>query len=341
MKISKADLGLHSFMNSVAGRIHFWVVLILLSSCVVEEAKPSRKKSVMVYTDFLGENDSLLFQKFRKEEKIKVYYKILPADSILMILQSEQYNSFADLVILHGANRLQKAGSMKLFAAIQSEKMEESIDKNYVSPYKHWCALSKSPIVLAYDSRILKADTISFYNEVLQPKWKGKIALQDPQNSTLRVLSLSFSALREKQPNVFMSQLKGQTTLPKTGSDLLQIKRINSWQAQLAFIELSSLVKANQSKDSLNKALYKHVGVIFPSQTQKGCFYNITGAGIYRYARNAAHAQQLLEFLMSKRAQYDFASGRAEFPVLERISSDPRLEKYGKFRARFVANKNK
>ena len=151
---------------------------------------------------------------------------------------------------------------------------------------------------------------------------------------------MSFSTLGGERNDAFMPQLYAQAALPASGDDLLQIKRINSWQAQMGFIELSSLVKANQRKDSLNRAVYKNVGVIFPSQTQKGCFYNITGAGIYRYARNADHARRLLEFMISKRAQYDFASGRAEFPVLDGIDSDPRLEKYGRFRARFVANKN-
>lgn len=316
-------------------------LLLLLPSCMSQDAVAPKKQSVTVYMDYLGENDSLIFEKFRKEEKIRVYYKVLPKDSILSIIHAEKYNSYADLIILHGADRLQKASRMKLFSTLVSEKIETTIDKNYMAANKSWCALSKSPIVLAYDQRILHGDTISFYNEVLQPKWKGKIALQDPAQTTLKVLGNSLAGLNAKKENVFLPNLYNQTALPKTGDDLFQLKRINSGQAQLAFIELSSLVKANQSKDTLNKPMYKNIGIIFPSQTQKGSFYNVSGAGIHRYARNAENARQLLEFLSSKRAQYAFSSGRAAFPVLDGVEDDARLAKYGKFRARFVAGKAK
>jgi iron(III) transport system substrate-binding protein len=312
---------------------------LLLVSCMAQDAQPAKKQSVTVYTDHLGENDSLLFEKFKKEEKITVYYKVLPADSILAIIQGEKYNSHADLILLHGADQLQQAGKMKLFSTITSEKLLAETDKNYISPQKNWIALSKSPIVLIYDQRILKPDTISFYNEVLQPKWKGKIALQDPSSSTLNVLGNSISQLNVKHKR-YLSQLNAQTSLPRSGNDLTQIKRINLGQAQLAFVELSSLVESNERRDTLDRRLYKNIKVIFPGQTQKGSFYNVTGAGIYKYARNAGNAEKLLQFLGSKRAQYAFASGRAEFPVLE-VKTDFRLEEYGKFRARFIANRSR
>ncbi len=312
------------------------ISVLLLASCMVQDAEAPKKQFVTVYTDYLGENDSLLFEKFRKEEKIIVYYKLLPADSILEIIQSEKYNSYADLVVLHGADQLQQAGKLKYFSTISSEQLL-AMDKNYISRGKTWVALSKTPIVLIYDQRFLKADTISFYNEVLQAKWKGKIALQDGSSSTLKVLGNSIAQLNAKY-KTFLPQLNMQSALPRSGNDLTQIKRVHSGQAQLAFVELASLVKANQRKDTLNKPIYTNIGVIFPGQKQKGSFYNVTGAGIYRYARNPANAEKLLEFLSSKRAQYDFASGRLEFPVLD-VKTDYRLEAYGKFRARFMANR--
>lgn len=313
---------------------YFLVLPALLGSCMVQDAQPAAKQSVTVYTDRLGDNDSLLFKKFEKEDKITVYYKVLPADSILEIIAGEKYNSFADLILLHGADRLQEASKRKMFSVIGSEALLTITDKNYMSPRKHWIALSKSPIVLIYDQRILKPDTVSYYNEVLQPAWKGKIALQDASSSTLKVLGISMSKLNPKHAS-YLRQLNGQSTLPRTGGDLTQIRRVYTGQAQLAFTELSSLVEVGQRKDTLNKPLYANIGVIFPGQKQKGAFYNVTGAGIYRYARNYANAEKLLAFLAGKRGQYGFASGRAEYPVMD-LQADHRLGKYGSFRARFV-----
>jgi len=314
-------------------------VMLLLAACMAGDAEPSGEKSVTVYLDYMTASDSLLFEKFTKEEKIKVYFKVLKPDSILHVIKEEHFDSWADLILVHGADKLNKGINMKLFAPIVSEKMESTIGKNYYAAKKYWCALSKSPIVLAYDRRILRKDTISFYNEVLQPKWKGKIALQAPQHSTLRVLDKSIRFLKGDRKDDFMSLLYGQAALPAEGNDLTQIRRIQEGKAQLAFIELSSLLKANERKDTLNKPLYNQVGVIFPGQLQKGCFYNVTGAGIYRYARNKKNARLLLEFLISKRAQYHFAEGRHDFPVLEGIDPETLLKPYSQFRGRFLLNK--
>ncbi len=314
-------------------------VLISFQSCLVKDAKPNKIQTVTVYTDYLSENDKIIFKQFKKLEKIKVYFKILPSDSILEIIKSEKYNSFADLILLHGADRLLEGGKMNLFKTFNPSEINPSIDENYFSKNNFWCAISKSPIVMIYNKNLLNGDTIKFYNQINQPKWKGKVALQNSANSTIKTLGISMLNLGTKKNKNFLSKLYQQAQGKPAGNDLTQIKKINSVQAQLAFIELSSLVISNQQKDTLNKKLYRNIEVIFPSQTQKGTFYNVTGAGIYKYARNPENAQKLLQYLTSKKAQYAFASGRFEFPVLTDVKADPRLQEYGTFRGRFIANR--
>jgi iron(III) transport system substrate-binding protein len=313
--------------------------LFLFQSCLVNDAQPSKKQTVTVYTDFLTENDQEIFKQFKKFEKIKVYFKVLPSDSVLEIIRLEKYNSHADLILLHGADRLLEAGKMQLFRKIEPTEINQNLDLNYFSKNNFWCVLSKSPIVMIYNKNLLNADTIKFYNQINQPKWKGKVALQESENSTIKTLGISMLNLGSKKNKNFLSKLYQQAQGKPAGNDLTQIKKINSVEAQLAFIELSSLVISNQQKDTLNKKLYRNIEVIFPSQTQKGTFYNVTGAGIYKYARNPENAQKLLQYLASKKAQYAFASGRFEFPVLTDVKADPRLQQYGNFRGRFIANR--
>jgi iron(III) transport system substrate-binding protein len=341
--LEKSNQGAHyAAVQKLTFGIKMLLVLFctsMLHSCLVNDAKPDKRQSVTVYTDFLTENDKEIFKQFKKTEKIKVYYKILPADSILEIIKLEKYNSHADLILLHGADRLLEGGKMNLFRRIDQSEINPKIDANYFSKNNFWCAISKSPIVMIYNKNLLNGDTIKFYNQINQPKWKGKIALQDHANSTIKTLGISMMNLRSKKHKNFVFNLNRQSQGNPKGNDLTQIKKINSVEAQLAFIELSSLVEANQQKDTLNKRLYRNIEVIFPSQTQKGTFYNITGAGIYKYARNPENAQKLLQYLTSKKAQYAFASGRFEYPVLSDVKADPRLVQFGNFRGRFVANR--
>ena len=337
MQAEKEKIQYH---RSIVCQIAFaFLGLLIFQSCLVKDAKPSKKQYVTVYTDFLSDADRIIFKQFKKLERIDVYCKIFPADSILKIIQLEKYNSFADVILLHGADRLMRAGNMQLLRKIERSTINPNIDLAYFSKNNDWCAISKSPIVMIYNRNLLNGDTIKFYNQINQPKWKGKVALQGTDNSTIKVLGISMLNLKSKKHQHFSLNLSKQVQGRRGGNDLTQIKKINAVEAQLAFIELSSLVLANKQKDTLNKKLYRNVEVIFPSQTQKGTFYNITGAGIYKYARNAENATKLLQYLTSKKAQYAFASGRFEFPVLQEINADPKLREFGSFRGRFIANK--
>ncbi len=314
-------------------------VLCLLSACISPDLENSSIQKVVVYTDHVGNQDSLIYNHFYKNEKIKVYVRLYSSEEIIRIIQDEKYDSYADLIVLHGANQLANANKRKLFRPFSNENIKSRISNNYISTNKNWVALSKTPIVIAYDKRVLKADTLSNYSDLLFPNWKGKIALPNIQHTTLTSLESSLSQMEAKILHNFKSKLIEQSNLPKTGGDLAQIKRIQNNQAQLAIIELASMEKRKLEKDSLANQLKNQVGIIFPSQMKKGSLYNVTGAGIYRYARNPQNAQKLLEYLTSKGAQYFFASGRFEFPVNEAVKVDYRLEQYGKFRARFYAPK--
>lgn len=328
--------------NRMKPKITFLSILILcfVSACISPDLENPKLKKVVIYTDHVGSQDSLIFSHFYKNEKIKVYVKIYSSEEILKIIQEEKYNSHADLIILHGANQLAAADKLNLFRPFSKENIQNSVSNNYLSENKTWVSLSKTPLVIAFDRRILKTDTISNYSDLLFPSWKDKVALQSDDNATLAVLESSLSQMEAKILHDFKSKLIKQSILSRSGDDLTQIKRIQKNQAQVAIIELASMEKRFLEKDSLARKLRTQVGVIFPSQTKKGSLNNVTGAAIYRYARNPDNAQKLLDYLTSKGAQYFFAAGRLEFPVNEAVKVDDRLDAYGKFRARFYAPKS-
>lgn len=315
------------------------LVGILLTACVAQDAKPVRHPYVMVYTDCITGADSLLLKQFAKQEHIDVRIRVLERDSILEKIALEKHNSYADLILLHGADQLNKASKKGLWQHFDGEQIDLKIHKSFRSPQHLWVALSKTPLVLIYDDRVLQKDAITTYAQLALPKWTGKVALQAPDASAFQVFRQTMRLMQKEKTAQFMNDLYRQAALPKQGDDQLQIARVQSGQAQLAIVELASLVRASKAKDSTGRNAFRHIQPIFPNQ-QRGTFVNVTGAGIYRYARNTQHAQLLLEFLASKNAQYAFAAGRYEFPVLEDMQADYRLSRYGTFRSRFYLNKN-
>lgn len=307
-----------------------------LSRCLVQDAVPSKNQFVTIYTDSYVPADSIIFKKFEKENNIRVYVKVVEIDSLLTLLKVEKYNSNADLILISQPNVLLKAHYASLFQRIDSEKLKKNIPVNYRSSKNTWFSLCKSPLVIAYRNDVLSRDTIQFYADLIHPEWKGKLALQGSGGNSLRTFESSMRKYYGENADSVLYKLYSQRSLPLSGDDRVQLKRINSGQAQLAVVELAKLIEFKQQKDSADNSNYSKLTACFPNQKRKGVFYSVTGAGVYRFSRNTNNAILLLEFLSSKRAQYNFAENRFSYPIHSEINASYPLRQFGIFRGRFL-----
>ncbi|MES2590228.1 MAG: extracellular solute-binding protein [Bacteroidota bacterium] len=313
----------------------FVITTILVYSCAIKDAEEQKRNYLTIYTDINYNQDTLLFNKFEKEEKIKVYVKYLPKDSIIKTLKREHFNSNADLLLLSNYDLLKKANRKNLLLPIKSDILDENVDPSYRSRKKTWYGLSKTPLVIIYNEKALKRDTLKSYHELLKPKWAGKISLQEKNNSTYRTFRNNLHFLLKNEADSFLLKLNKQVLLAKQGDDFTQINRINRRESLLSIVKLSSLAELQTKYDYKSPKNVRDVEVIFPNQRKRGCYLSITGAGVYRYAKNSANAIKMLEFLSSKRAQYKYAETRFDYPLLRNTEICYALSKFRKFRARF------
>jgi iron(III) transport system substrate-binding protein len=312
-----------------------FTLVFVFSSCSVNDAKPSMYQVVHVFTDFHNPNDSLIFSRFEKKTGVKVKLVFLESDSILQRLAEEKYDSKADLVRLSDYSLLKEAKRKNLFFSFKSEILENKIDPNYRSKGNEWIGLSKTPIVLIYNKNILSSDTIKNYYELLYEKWKKKIALADNYDQTYYTFRNTIKFILKIEADSFLIRMEIQTALPKFGTDFNQIDRINKGQAQIAFVRLNNLITSHHKTSSNSIKSTEKVNPVFPNQRKKGCYFTITGIGIYKYARNAQNAKMLVEFLCTRGAQYFYAAGINSYPLVQNVSLSSELKKYRKFRGRF------
>jgi iron(III) transport system substrate-binding protein len=319
---------------------HFYIFLILstqiFQSCSIEEAKPCQNEVVTICMEEIYPSDLKLFEKFKKETNISVKVRILNRDTILGVLKQEKYNSNADILLLQGIVKLKEAKEMNLFKPIDSDILK-NIDATYKSKDKDWFSLCKTPIVIVYKHGEIEKKAISEYHQLLHSQWKGKLVFQYGNTASLSYFKAAIQRLMKEKSNEFIDKLYQQTNLPFEQDDFYQIKRISNKKGTLALIELSSLSRAYQIKDSNELSKYQDVLPIFPSQRQKGCFINVSGAGVYKYARNSMNAKLLLEFMIRADNQEEFSKGRHCFPIHKEAKTSDELEKFGKFRGRFIA----
>lgn len=318
----------------------YWIiVLLLLQACTVNDAKVPRNQHVHVFTDYYCRQDSLLYRKFFNEEGIRVHVSILPADSLLKLVEKRKYDSGVDLILVSDYGKISRFSSHNMFLPLESEVLERNIDPVYRSRYGKWFALSKSALVFAYNRHVLKKDTISTYYELVSEKWKEKIAFQNVKDPTLAAFNRNIRLLMKERADHFLYRFYSQRQPPFEGDDFTVLEKIRYGKAQLGMIKLSSLARYHWPESYGYDPTRLDVSVIFPNQRKRGCYFTISGGGVYRYARNPLQAKKLMEFLSGKRAQYLFAEGRFEYPIMKDVQAHYVLESYGKIRGRFYKNK--
>ena len=86
------------------------------------------------------------------------------------------------------------------------------------------------------------------------------------------------------------------------------------------------------STDPQEREVGEQIGVFFPNQDGRGAHVNVSGGGVTRHAKNRENAIRLLEFLLSDRAQREFAQANYEYPVVEGVEPAPSIAAWGEFK---------
>lgn len=317
--------------------LYLFLLALLLQSCFVHDAKEPRKQFVNVYTDVFCKQDKANFKKFFKEQHIKVYVHLISPDTLRNFLKTKKFNADVDLIILSDYTKILELSAQHHLLPLHSEKLESSIDPLYRSKYDKWFALSKTPLVLAYNEKVLRKDTLVSYYDLVFPKWNGKIAIQNLNSPTQVAFKRNMRSILRGKSDAFLVKFHQQGQTPFVRDDDHALYKVKANEAQLSLIKLSSLARFQDEKKDKNRF---DLAPIFPNQRKKGCYFTVTASAVYRYANNPLQAKALLEFLASKKAQYAFAEGRYEFPIVKGIKAHYLLESYGKFRGRFFKGKS-
>tara|TARA_Y100000588_G_scaffold231119_1_gene244894 strand:+ start:232 stop:582 length:351 start_codon:yes stop_codon:yes gene_type:complete len=73
--------------------------------------------------------------------------------------------------------------------------------------------------------------------------------------------------------------------------------------------------------------------IVFPNQGDRGAHVNVSGAGIFKHAKNRANAVRLLEFLSDTFAQKLYAANNYEYPVKAGVGWSDEVKSWGDFKA--------
>ncbi len=293
----------------------------------------AQKNELNLYSARHYQTDEALYSNFTKQTGIKINRIEAGENELLERIRNEGANSPADVFITVDAARLAKADELNLFTPFKSKVIETRVPAHLRTP--NWVAFSTRARVIVYNKDLVSAADVQNYQDLANPKLKGKVCVRSgshPYN-----LSLGASLVEHigaEKTEAWAKGLVANFARSPKGGDTDQIKAVAAGECGVAIANSYYVARMLKSEKPDDKKIVANFGVSWPNQASTGAHINISGGGMLRNAPHKEAAVKFLEYLVSDQAQVYFADGNNEWPVVASLKvSNAGLEKLGKFKA--------
>ncbi|AJG18309.1 Fe(3+) ABC transporter substrate-binding protein [Cupriavidus basilensis] len=309
--------------------------LAALAVLTLPLAAHAQEKVLNLYTARHYQTDEALYANFTKQTGIKINRIEGQEDPLLERIKSEGANSPADVFITVDIGRLWRAQQAGVFAPLKSSVLESRIPANYRDPNGDWFGFSARARVIAYNKAAVKPGDIKTYEDLADPRWKGKLCIRSSGHVyNLSLMSSLIAHDGEAKTEQWTRGVVANLARAPKGGDTDQLKAVAAGECDIAVANTYYIARILKSAKPEDKAVAEKLGVLWPNQASQGVHMNISGGGMLKHAPNKASARAFLEYLASNDAQRYFADGNNEWPVVESVKiSNPALEALGSFKA--------
>lgn len=256
------------------------------------ETKASTK--VTVYSPHQAEIINPIVKEFQDRTKIEVELVTGGTGELLNRMKAESGNPLGDVFWGGGAESL--AAFTENFEPYKVANDSE-IDAIYKSEDGSWTGFSALPMVIMYNKDMVSEEEVpKSWNDLLDAKWKGKIAFADPAKSGSSYTQLVTMLTANKDDGQegwdfvkkFVANLDGKVL----GGSSMVFKGVADGEFPIGI--------------TLEEAAYRYISggasvdVIYPSE---GTSAVPDGMAIIKGAKNEENAKKFLDFLASKDVQ--------------------------------------
>jgi iron(III) transport system substrate-binding protein len=271
--------------------------------------------------------DEALYSNFTKATGIRINRVDADDAGILARLKAEGAASPADVILLVDAARLYRGEAEGLFKPVKSQVLDDAIPAQYrgaaTAEGTPWFGFSTRARVVVYDKIRVKREDVDTYEELGDPKNKGRICIRSGSHPyNLSLFGAVTEHLGEAKAQEWIKGVHANLARDPKGGDSDQIKAVAAGECQIAVSNTYYIARMMRSGNPEDRAAMEKVSVVFPNQQTWGTHVNIAGGAVARHTKNPAVAVKFLEYLASPDAQNYFANGNNEWPVAKGVKTD-------------------
>lgn len=295
----------------------------------------AQEKVVNIYSGRHYQTDEALYSGFTKATGIKVNRIEASEDAIIERIRNEGERSPADVMITVDAGRLWRAEQLGLFQPVKSATLDKRIPENLREPGGHWYGFSMRARVIAYNKAKVKPGEITSYEQLADPKWKGRVCMRSSTNIyNLSLMGALIDHLGEQKAEQWARAVRANLAQEPKGGDTDQLKNVAAGLCDVTVSNQYYYARLARSQKADERQVAEKIALVLPNQQSWGTHVNISGAGVLKHAPHRDAAVKFLEYLASDEAQRYFADGNNEWPVVRSVKVDnPVLNALGDFKA--------
>jgi iron(III) transport system substrate-binding protein len=275
---------------------------VLLASLLAVFAGSAAAEEIVVYSSRAEQLIKPLFDAYSKETGVAIKVISDKEGPLMERLKAEGEKTPADILITVDAGNLWQAANEGLLKPVTSETLKTNIPAHLRDPQNQWFGLSVRARTIIYNTQKIVPSGLSSYEELADPKWKGRLCLRTSKkvyNQSLVAMMIAEhgEAKTEQIVRGWVANL-ATDTFP---DDTRMMEAVAAGQCDVGVGNTYYYGRLMEKKPALPLALF------WPNQNSGGVHVNISGAGVTRHAKHEKEAIHLLEWLSSEKAQNLFA----------------------------------
>ncbi|MDP2156695.1 MAG: extracellular solute-binding protein [Nitrospirota bacterium] len=299
------------------------VGLLLLS--VASHA--AAKDVINVYTSRHYGVESV-FGEFTKDTGILVRFTTGGDAALRERIKAEGKNTLADVYIGSDAGNLSIAAKEGLLQPVKSSALAKNVPANLRDSENRWFALTKRARTIMYNPDKVKPSELSTYEELADPKWRGRLILRPASHPYTQALISNMIAAHGEARAEEIAKGWVANAAKFIDSDAKILEAVAAGEGDVAITNtyyLGRLLDANPKFP---------VRLFWANQAgkERGVHINISGGGVTAHSLNPGKAAKLLEWLSSPRGQKMFADSNHEFPANRSVSPHQIVAGFGSFK---------
>ena len=307
------------------------ILMLLIISCSNNESE----QVVNMYSQRHYDVDQKQYDNFEEKTGIKVNVIKANADELIQRIKSEGENSPADLFITVDVGKLWQAADMGLLQKYDDINLTDGIPENLIDKNGFWVPVTYRSRVLVYSNERVKESELSTYEDLANPKWKGRLLVRSSSNSYNQALMSSLVAnLGEDATQEWTKSVVANFARDPKGNDRDQVKAIAAGQGDVAIVNsyYIGLLLSSENEEEVNAG--NAISVFFPNQGEgeRGSHINVSGVALAKNSPNKSNALKLIEYLTSDEAQEIYVNNTFEYSVKPNIEPNDIVKEWGAFR---------